>query len=295
VLGVPQKPMDGLSLLPSMATCEPDAARTQYFEIGGKVGLYHNGWFLSGDDGRAPWLAASNSKEAPDLGWTLYDLKQDFSQSTDVADQNPQKLQAMRAIWQTEATRNNVFPLDWRRATDRVDRSILGKPRKEYEFWGKDISLPATGTAPYVAGRSFTINADILLDTATSSGAIIAWGSKFGGWSLYLEEGRPMFVWAKSTDPAEMASIASATALPQGATKLQMRFGSAGPGKGAQVTLSSGGVDLATGSLPSNILSPAGGGETFDIGQDLGVTVTDYKTRHGRIEGDVPHVSIIFD
>ncbi len=52
---------------------------------------------------------------------------------------------------------------------------------------------------------------------------------------------------------------------------------------------------LARGTIPSNTLSPAGGGESFDIGRDLGVTVVDYKTPRGAIEGDVPHVVIEFD
>ncbi|WP_254515771.1 arylsulfatase [Novosphingobium sp. G106] len=55
VYGVAQKPMDGQSLLPSLATCDVAHPRTQYFEVGGKIGLYHDGWFLSGDDGRLTW------------------------------------------------------------------------------------------------------------------------------------------------------------------------------------------------------------------------------------------------
>jgi arylsulfatase len=39
----------------------------------------------------------------------------------------------------------------------------------------------------------------------------------------------------------------------------------------------------------------AGNGESLDIGRDLGVTVTDYRTPRGTIEGDIPHVSFDFD
>ena len=48
-------------------------------------------------------------------------------------------------------------------------------------------------------------------------------------------------------------------------------------------------------TTPQAMLMPAGGGETLDVGRDLGVPVTDYATPHGAIEGDVPHVSIDFD
>ena len=295
VLGVVQKPMDGQSLLSSLKICDASRPRTQYFEVGGKMGLYHNGWFLSGDDGRPAWLMASSSKEAPKINWTLYDLSNDYSQSTDVAAKYPEQLKLMRDLWQSEATRNNVFPLDSRRPTDRVDRSMLGKPRKHYDYWGKDVSVPATGTAPFMAGRNYTLEADLVLDKARASGAVVAWGSRFGGWSLYLEDGRPAFIWAKSTDPSEMALVRSDAELPRGATKLRLRFTTAGPGKVAEVVLSAGGTELARGVLPSSYLSPAGGGETFDIGRDIGVTVTDYKTRRGEIEGDIPHVRVEFD
>ena len=70
---------------------------------------------------------------------------------------------------------------------------------------------------------------------------------------------------------------------------------SQGFGKGADVILSANGKELARGPLPGNMLMPAGGGETLDIGRDIGVTVTDYATRRGVLEGDVPHLSIDFD
>ncbi len=55
VLGARQKPMDGQSLLPSLSSCDAAKPRTQYFEIAGKIGLYHNGWLLSGENGRDSW------------------------------------------------------------------------------------------------------------------------------------------------------------------------------------------------------------------------------------------------
>ncbi len=89
-----------------------------------------------------------------------------------------------------------------------------------------------------------------------------------------------------------MAKVTATAALPQGASKLTMRFLPLGPGKGAEVVLSAGGAELARVTTPHAMLMPAGGGETFDVGRDIGVTVTDYATPHGAIEGDVPHVSV---
>ena len=74
-----------------------------------------------------------------------------------------------------------------------------------------------------------------------------------------------------------------------------MRFAVDKPGGPATVTLSSGGAKLASVRLPTSVLMAAGNGESLDIGRDLGVTVTDYRTPHGMIEGDVRHVTFDFD
>ncbi len=295
VLGAVQKPIDGESLLPSLTACDGARPRTQYFEIGGKVGLYHDGWFLSGDDGRPSWQDNGPRGNRPAMDWALYDLANDFSQSTDLAAKNPAKLAEMQTLWQQVAKASNVFPLDHRFGPGRVDlATIRGSGRKHFDFWGKDVSLPAL-SEPILFGRSFTVNADLVLDKPDSSGAVIALGSRFGGWSLYLDKGHPAFTFAVSTDPTEITQVRAEKALPKGSSNLKLRLTSLGFGKGAEVVLSSGELELARGQMPGATLMPAGGGETLDVGRDLGVPVTDYQTPHGQIEGDVPHVSVDFD
>lgn len=295
VYGVAQKPMDGQSLLSSLQTCDAARPRTQYFEISGSVGLYHNGWFASADNGRAPWDVASKRGGArPEVQWSLYDLTRDFSQSTDVAAANPAKLAELQAVWKREAERNNVFPLNHIFGPGRANAMARMGTRKQYDFWGKDVSIPAMNE-PILMARSFTLTADLTLAKTEASGAVVAMGSQFGGWSLWLDKGKPTFTWARSTDPKEITSVRAAQALPAGANTLTLRFASQGMGKGADVTLSAGGAELAKGALPLNYLFPAGGGETLDIGRDLGVTVTPYPTPRGSIEGDVPHVVVTFD
>lgn len=292
--GVHQKPLDGESLLPSLAACDGAKPRTQYFEIGGKVGLYHDGWFLSGDDGRKAWENLPPGGARPPMQWSLYDLTRDFSQSTDLSAKEPARLQAMMALWKQEAARNDVFPLDHRFGMARGAAMMRGSGRKHFDFWGKDVSLPAN-SEPVPIARSFTLTADLVLDGESSSGAVFAFGSRFGGWSLYLDKGRPAFVAARSTDPDEITRVVADKALPSGATKLTMRFAVDAPGGPATVTLRSDGAPLASVRLPTSMLMAAGNGETMDVGRDLGVPVTDYATPQGRIEGDVPHVTLDFD
>jgi arylsulfatase len=294
VLGTRQKPMDGQSLLASLETCEPDKPRTQYFEITGKAGLYHDGWFLSGEDGRDSWKDIGPGGVKPELKWTLFDLNKDFSQAKDLSGRMPEKTEEMIALFKQEAWANDVFPLDHRFGAARREIGGFGPGRKHYDFWGKDISVPGI-SGPILMAQPFTLEADLDLDSATASGAIVALGSRFGGWSLYLDEGRPSFVWARSTDPQEINLVRSDNNLPSGKSTLRMRFATGKPGGPADVVLSSGDTEFGRVKLPINFLMPAGNGELLDIGRDLGVPVTGYKTKQGAIEGDISHVAITFD
>jgi arylsulfatase len=295
VLGIEQKPMDGRSLLSSLQTCDANRRRTQYFEITGKMGLYHDGWFLSGEDGRDSWTNIGPGGARPEVKWTLYDLTRDFSQSTDLSAKMPERAREMLALFKEEARRNDVFPIDHRFGAARASMERYGGGRKTIEYWGKDVSVPALGGMPYLAARSFTVDAELVLDRADASGAVVAAGSRFGGWSLYLDEGRPAFVWAQSVDPEEIEQVTAQTALPAGKVKLTMRFEAQKPGGAATVTLSSGGRELLKLSVPNNMMMFAGNGETFDVGRDIGVPVTGYKTPQGAIQGDIPLVRISFD
>jgi arylsulfatase len=288
VYGVKQKPFDGQSLLQSLTACQPDKPRTQYFEMTGKVGLYQNGWFLSSDDGRKPWEQKPPASFDPaNMPWALYDLNRDFSQSDDVSAQYPRRVKAMIQTWREIAAKNHVFPLDHR----FFRTPFTASPRKTFDYWGADVSVPAT-QGPMFMGRSFTIDADVVLDKPDASGAILAVGSRFGGLSLYLDGGRPSFAYALSTRPEDNTKIAADRPLSAGPHHLRVVFAAEGVGKGASVQILSGGAVAASGRIPRAFNVAAGDGEMLDVGRDSGATVTDYRTPHGRIEGEVPHVRI---
>ncbi len=296
VLGTDQKPMDGASLLSSLQSCEAKKPRTQYFEMAGKIGLYKDGWFLSGENGRMSWQERTERGEQPDNTIALYNLDRDFSQSTDLAVGQPEKTAQMLAEFGRQAKANHVYPLDHRFGAARINQmAALALMPKHYDYWGKDVSVPAAGGAPFLAMRSFTVEADLVLDSASASGAVVALASRFGGWSLYLDKGRPALFWSRSTDPAEQFSVMSDKTLPAGKSTLRMRHETIRPGAPATIVLSSGGAELARLALPSNLLFPAGNGEMLDVGRDRGATVTDYNTPDGKFEGDIPHVRVDID
>lgn len=291
VYGVKQKPLDGKSLLPSLAACQPERPRTQYFEITGKVGLYKNGWFLSSDDGRLPWTQTPTAGFDPaNPPWALYDLRTDFAQATDLAGANPGKVKEMVATWQDEARRNNVFPLDHRFSGGRGRNPF--QTGKAFDYWGGDVSVRADKGPLFL--RSFTLDADFKLDKPRASGAIFAVGSRFAGWSLFLDQGRPSLVYALSTRPDEITRIAADQPLPSGAAHLRLVMTAEGLGKGAQAQILDGDKVIASGHIPKLMFMPAGLGEMIDVGRDTGVPVTDYHSPQGKLDGEVSHVALRF-
>ncbi len=288
VHGVAQKPLDGESLLPSLGDCVPDHPRTQYFELGGEAALFHDGWLASN-------MGGAGTGEKP---WELFDLTRDFAQGRNLAARHPEKLGELQVLWEREAERNQVFPI--RQGMAQAFVGAAGAARKRYEFWGNDSGIPAHPDG-LLGGRglrgSFTIEADLDLAGPEASGLVAALGSHFAGWSLYLDKGRPVFEYVRSTHPEDRTRIAADTVLPAGASQLTARFDKQGEGwRGpAEVTLSFGDREIAGGTVPMTFFIPLIAGERFDIGRDTGVTVTDYASTNGALEGEVRHFTLTLD
>ena len=93
VNGVQQSPMEGTSMLYTLN--DPDAAERhdlQYFEMFGNRGIYYKGWSAVTKH-RTPWEMVGGTVPAfDDDVWELYDGNSDFSQSRNLAAENPEKL-----------------------------------------------------------------------------------------------------------------------------------------------------------------------------------------------------------
>ena len=125
VNGVQQHPIEGVSMLYSFNDANAAERReTQYFEMFGNRGIYHNGW-TAVTRHKTPWILIGEDVPAfDDDVWELYDTNKDWSQAHDLSKQMPDKLHELQRLWLIEATRYNVLPLDdrGRRAPERRDR-----------------------------------------------------------------------------------------------------------------------------------------------------------------------------
>ncbi|WP_292931030.1 arylsulfatase [Novosphingobium sp. PASSN1] len=277
VNGAEQMPVEGISLLPSLAA-DTHIQRTQYFELAGSRAIYSNGWMASTRPIRMPW---EDKPTHPDAGyvWELYDLEKDYSQSTNLAARMPGKLAEMQDLFDREAKRNNVYPIDDRFAFLRGIDSMKAHPprRSSFSYWGSDVSV-MPGMAPGLAGRSFRIDVNLNLDRNDANGVLVASGSWFGGWSFFLNDGVPTVVQSVSTNPADIFRVAASGPLAVGRHKVTFDFSSdRGFRAGGVMRISVDGESAAEGPIARTIARTAGLVETFDVGRDTGVPVTEYK------------------
>jgi arylsulfatase len=275
--GIPQRPIEGVSFAYTFGDAKAKGRRTtQYFEMGCCRGIYQDGWFASSLS-FVPWNPIRAGFDIDKAKWELYHIDKDFSQATDLASANPEKLRQLEDLWWVEAARHNVLPLDWR-AVERLNAELQGRPTlggdaKTFTYFPGQLGLP-NDAAPRVLNKSWSITADIELPDK-AEGMIVTHGGMVGGYGLYLAGGKPTFVY--NYLDLERYTIAGKDALPKGKLKLVVDFvydGTAGErGKGATVTLSANGAKVAEGKLPRTIPLQISLGEGMDIGMDVGSPV----------------------
>lgn len=296
VNGVAQQPIEGVSLAYSFGAAEaPDQRTTQYFEMVGNRGIYHEGWTASTQHG-IPWEMVDDRERPFDRDvWELYDTTADWTQSRDLATEQPERLARLRELFDAEAGRHQVFPLD-DRVTERENPHEAGRldlhgDRTHFTF-ARTTKRLTEEAAPNVKNRSHTITADIEV-TEPSTGVLVAQGGRFGGWSLYLFEGVPRY--AYNNMGRDLTVIAAQAPLAPGRHAVSMEFTYAGgpPGSGAAVRLLADGEQVAEGEMGSTTAFYFSFDETFNIGVDRGTPVVDdYPPVHNEFPGRIRRVDV---
>jgi arylsulfatase A-like enzyme len=274
--GIAQKPIEGVSLAYTLNDANAaERHTTQYFELGGRRGIYQKGWMAS-STGAAPWLTRGADPEQQK--WELYHVEEDFSQAVDLADRNPQKLQQLRELWWAEAARYNVLPLDWR-GVERFNAELMGRPslsanRKSFTYYPGQTGLP-NDASPRILNRSWTLTADVDASSADVEGMIVTQGGLVGGYGLYVRDRKPTFVYNYLSE--ERFTFTSEQPLPRGKVQIKVDFSYQGAsnerGKGAAVTMTVNGKRVAAGQLPKTIPILVSLNEGLDVGEDVGSAV----------------------
>jgi arylsulfatase len=282
VNGIRQMPIEGTSMGYSFG--DPDAAserRTQYFEMMGNRGIYHDGFMASCFHGRVPWVRFGSAPfDGPQENWELYDIREDFSQNNDLAADRPELLAEMRELFESECLRNGVYPLR-DAAMDlppeaRAPIALAGLTRMTYTT--AHVRMPERSVLN-LKNRSYLIWADLEVPADGAEGVIVCQGGSFNGWSIYLDSGVP--TWHYNLYGHERTTVAGDLALSPGRHEVRLLFDhDGGFGAGGTATLAVDGVVVGSGRLERSVpVVFSMGGETFDVGTDTGSPVGPYP--HG--------------
>ena len=288
VAGVKQMPIDGISMAYSFDdAAAPDRRTTQYFEMFGNRAIYQDGWMASAFHGIVPWSLRSPHAFAADR-WELYDLNNDFAQARDLAAANPAKLRAMQDRFIVEAANNQVFPLG-EASPARMDptlRPSLMADREHIVFTSRVTRLPE-GSAPDLKKYSHRIVLDVVIDKAGEQGVLLAQGGRFGGFSLYLLDGKPHYTYNYLGE--EYSTVHSPHALAPGKHQLEVQIDYTGDEatSPARVRLRVGGQADVTGNIPRTMRGRFYLDETFDIGEDTGTPVAGQYRAPFRFAGEI--------
>ena len=296
VNGTKQRPLDGVSMLYTFNdAAAKDRRTTQYFEMFGNRAIYHDGW-VAATRHSIPWLANAPLPPFDQDRWELYHVAEDFSQRHDLAMTNPGKLKELRKLFDREAIRNHVYPLDDRRV-ERFNPAIAGRPDLVGDRKSLTLFEGMTGIAENafinVKGRRHTVTATITVPASGAEGVIIAQAGRFGGWSLYMKDGKVHE--AYNYGGLELTTVSSAQSLTPGEHTILYEFipDSPKPGAGATSRLSVDGQPAAEVHIPKTVPFMYSGDEGVDVGRDNETTVTDaYRARENEFTGKIEQVVV---
>jgi arylsulfatase len=295
VNGVAQTPMDGVSMVYTFD--DPKAVgrhKTQYFEIFGNRAIYSDGW-IAATVHKAPWEAAPRRKLADDV-WELYNVDEDFSETNDLAASNPAKLKELQALFMKEAERHRVLPID-DRSIERFDPVAAGRPDLMAGRKSLTVYPGMTGMLENaflnVKNQSVTISADVELPAGGASGVILCQGGRFGGWSLYVKDGKPAYTYNFVGLQEYTVTSGERLAAGKSTIKLDFAYDGNGRGKGGTSTLFINGKAVGSGRVERTQPNIFSADDAADVGVDEGTNVSSaYKQHENRFTGRIEKVLV---
>jgi arylsulfatase A-like enzyme len=286
--GIPQKPIEGVSMMYTFDTKNanaPSTRTTQYFEMMGDHALYHNGWIASTKVVRPPWdIAGAVTQDPAGLPYELYDLSKDWTQFDNVAAEHPDKLKELESLFWAEAHKYQVLPLDATVATRVIaPRPSLAAGRTEFT-WSGEITGTPNGDAP--SNSSYNFKAAVDIPQGGAEGMIVTQGGRFGGYGFYVLRGKPVFLY--NFVDLKRTRWEGHDALPPGRHTLEFDFkydglgvgtlafnNVSGIGRGGTGVLKVDGTEVTRRTIEHSIPLLMQWDESFDIGADAGTPVDD--------------------
>ncbi len=292
VNGFEQRPIEGVSMKYSFDNATaPDMRKTQYFEMIGNRAIYHEGWF-AGTIHKAPWEGKPRRPLTEDV-WEMYNVNEDFSQANNLADKNPEKLEELKKKFTEEAVKFNVLPID-DRSIERFDPVIAGRPdlmngRTKLDLYEGAKGIPENAFIN-VKNTSLAITAEVDVP-ANANGVILCQGGDFGGWSFYMQDGKPTYYY--NWVGLEMYSVSSTQKVGAGKHTIKLDFAyEGGRGAGGLATITMDGNKIGEGKIAKTNSNTFGIDESADVGTDENTPVNPAYARKEKFTGKIYKVTV---
>jgi arylsulfatase len=263
-----QDPIDGVSFAYTFDSADAlERKQTQYFEIMGSRGLYHEGWMASTFGPRTPWVAQmpdlANWDPAEDV-WQLFDTRSDYSLMNDLASEHPEKLERLKALFMWEAEENKALPIGGALYTGINPQEMKRSSNTEWTLFEGMTRIPES-QAPNV--RNGNLRAEISAQVPDKvNGVIFAMGGYAGGVSLYAVDGVLYYEYSALLLKRDTIEVGR---LPAGdvtiAFEMRTPLQRAAP---AQLKFWINGEEAATGTVQRTVPAVFTASETFDVGMD---------------------------
>jgi arylsulfatase A-like enzyme/uncharacterized membrane protein len=288
--GIEQEPMDGTSFLPTFDEAGAGAAEhrsVQYFEMFGSRAIYKDGWWACTRLDKPPWdfspetlkRFAPGVYDPADDEWELYYLPDDFSQAKNLAADNPDKVEELKALFWQEAERNRVLPLLGGMAV--FFGMLPPMPTTTRFIFKGDVQNVQRGMVPRILGRSYAIEAHLNVPDGGAQGVIVANADFIGGFALWIDE-RGLLHHTYSFLGMETYKQVSTRPIPTGDIVVRMLFEAEAPtpGSGGHVSLWAGDELIGEGDMPRTVPIAFTSYAGMDIGRDNGLVVDrDYEKK----------------
>ncbi|WP_029137971.1 arylsulfatase [Nakamurella lactea] len=293
VNGVTQRPYEGVPM--NYSFDDGDAAEqheTQYFEMLGNRAIYHKGWTAVAKH-KDPWLASSHGLDE-DV-WELYNVERDWTQSNDLSAEEPQRLAHLQQLFLIQAARFNVLPLDIRSA-ERLNPELAGRPELvtgTSQTFYPGMRRLSENTSINIKNKSYTVTAKVTVPESGAGGVLIAQGGAYGGWSVYLVDGK--LAYAYNLLGIRTDIVRSNGPVPAGDQEVRVHFAydGGGLGKGGTVSLFAGDAAIGEGRVERTLPFQFTFDETVDVGMDLASPVSsDYQATGNAFTGTIGLVRI---
>jgi arylsulfatase len=289
--GIRQRPIEGVSMVYTWDKANANAPTrhtTQYFEMLGNRAIYHDGWVAATTPVTLPW--APSTAPPPDVitgyKWELYNVNEDVTEANDLSARMPHKLKELQDVFNSEAKKYNVLPLD----NSTLARFLTQRPsattgRTKFTYSGELTGVPASA-APNILQKSYTITAEVVIPEGGAEGMIVTEGGRFGGYGLFLSKGvlgigrgKPVFLYnlldlKRTTWEGPELKAGKHTVV------FDFKFDGGGFGKGGTGWLIVDGQVVDSKSMEHTTPITFPEDEDFDIGQDTRTPVAAIEYRY---------------